>query len=154
MLADRNAGMRISQLADKYRISTTTVERRLHDAIHARLALTVDAYRESQNALLDETAAQIQRNMDAADEMVRLGITHENAGWVDRGLNQRAKAIDAIVRLAERRARLNGLDAPIQVTQTVTMVQGGVDAELERLTNALGMGPIPTEAPVNGTVPA
>lgn len=59
----------------------------------------------------------------------------------------RLQAIDRIVKIAERRAKLLGLDAPTQI-QVLTM--DVIDAEIARLTAELGAGaggPTPSEAP-------
>ena len=54
MLADYLGGMRQSQLIEKYSVSRPTVQHRRNAALDARIAPTVDQYRDNQNAHLDE----------------------------------------------------------------------------------------------------
>ena len=56
ILRDRVHGMSQSALMEKYGVPRTTLHRRINDALSARLALTVDQYREEQTALLDDLA--------------------------------------------------------------------------------------------------
>jgi transcriptional regulator with XRE-family HTH domain len=122
ILADYNRGIRQSDLAEKYGLSQQTVSRRLYQAIHARLAPTVDQYREAQNALLDDLMGMLERQYAAAEEMLRQAEIKSDGVMFDKALAHYSKAIDAFYRHVERRARLNGLDAPVkaEVTMTVT----------------------------------
>jgi hypothetical protein len=120
ILRDRSHGMQVSALMEKYGLSEKTVYRRLDDALAARIAPTVDAYREQQNALLDDVAEKWRQQLAGAEAMIEAGTKAENMGAVDRGVARRAEALNGMVRVSERRARLNGLDAPIKVEAHVT----------------------------------
>ena len=132
MLKDRSYGASVSELCAKYGVSPATLYRRLDDALKARIAPTVDAYRETQNALLDDVLQRWERQRDAAGEMVSAGTTAEDWGLVERGMKLHAEALNGITRTSERRSRLNGLDAPVKADVTVTHTTP-VDAAVEAL---------------------
>lgn len=136
ILSDRANGMSSSALMEKYGISKATLSRRIHQALDARLAVTVDQYREEQNALLDEQMQRLQRHMAAAATMIELGNNTGDAALIDRGLQHHLKTIEALNRTMERRARLNGLDAPVKVDAQVT-VTTPVDAAVDDLARQL-----------------
>ena len=52
--------------------------------------------------------------------MIEAGTKAENMGVVDKGIGRRAEALNGMTRVAERRARLMGLDAPVKVEAHVT----------------------------------
>ena len=132
ILADWSAGMRLSQLIEKYGLSEATILRRRDAALAARLASTVDQYRERENVTLDETMARWIRQRDAAGEMVEAGTLAQDWQLVERGMRLHAEALNGIIRTSERRSRLNGLDAPVKADVTVTHTTP-VDAAVEAL---------------------
>jgi transposase-like protein len=132
ILDDWSAGATVSELCDRYQVSVATLYRRRDTALKARLASTVDQYRERENVTLDNTMARWTRQRDAAAEMVAAGTRAEDWQLVEKGMNLHAKALDGIVRTSERRARLNGLDAPVKAEVTVTHTTP-VDAAVEAL---------------------
>ena len=122
MLRDRALGMLASDLCSKYDVSKATLYRRLDEAVKARLAPTVDAYREQQNALLDDLMQRWEQQANAADVMIERGCEGEgNMSLVERGMQRRGEALAAMLRVSERRAKLNGLDAPVRGDLTVTI---------------------------------
>ncbi len=133
ILVDRlHHGLRPSELMEKYGISKAVLYRRLDAAVHARIAPTVDAYREQQNAALDELVARWERQEKAGEAMIEAGVVAEEWGRVEKGMTMRAQALEAKLRILDRRAKLNGLDAPVKAEVTVT-VNEGVDARIEAL---------------------
>ena len=49
-------------------------------------------------------------------------------------------AVDRLLKIQARRARLLGHDAPVKVQQEVTVIDGGVDAEIARLLAGMAAG--------------
>lgn len=139
ILVDRMNGVRPSELAAKYGYSRVTINKRINMAVEARLAPTVDKYREMQGAQLDEVAATLEKSRLAATELIQQAINREDIPALERGLDSLGKVMDRVLRLAERRAKLYGLDAPIKVDANVTVVEGNVDAEVARLAAELGV---------------
>jgi hypothetical protein len=130
MLLDRALGMTQSQLMAKYEYSKRTVQARLNDALQARLATTVDAYREQQNAALDEITAKWVDQVEQAEGMINRGAAAKSDSLVERGHKLRSDALNGLTRVGERRAKLNGLDAPIR-TEAEIHVTG--DPELAEI---------------------
>lgn len=136
ILSDRANGMPVSAMIEKYGLSKATIHRRIDQAIEARLAVTVDQYREQQNAILDEQMQRVQRHMDAAVTMIELGNATGDAALLDRGLQHHLRATGMLNNTLERRARLNGLDAPIKVEAQVT-VTSPIDTAVEELVQGM-----------------
>lgn len=119
MLVDRAHGMTQSALAEKYGLSVSTVALRLEHALQARLATTVDAYREQQNASLDHLS---QRQADALELVERAIGDALRKGSLASALvllDKLETITKSVLRLHERRAKLNGLDRPSEVQVTV-----------------------------------
>jgi hypothetical protein len=150
MLDRFNNGAKVSQLCEEFGYSKQTIHNRLSAAIKERIAPTVDEYREAQSALLDDQMVKVQEQLDAVDKLVMLGMEQKDATLIDKAMSQRAKAIELRSKVAEQRAKLMGLNRPLVVEATVTLVQSGVDAELERLSGELGVtAPVHAEQQVN-----
>jgi hypothetical protein len=132
ILRDRALGMQASEMCAKYGISRATLYRRLDDAVKARIAPTVDAYREQQNALLDDLMSKWAQQCDAGEVLIANGTVEENMTRVEQGVRIRAEALNGMLRVSERRAKLNGLDAPVKGEVTVT-VTTPVDAAVAAL---------------------
>jgi hypothetical protein len=132
MLRDRALGVQVSDLCAKYDVSPATLYRRLDDAVKARIAPTVDAYREEQNRLLDDLMSRWQQQSDAADAMVQAGLIEESMGLVERGMARRSEALNGMLRVSERRSKMNGLDAPVKVDAHVT-VSGALDQRIDEM---------------------
>ena len=137
ILRERNRGATPGELMEKYGISKATLYRRLDEAIAARIAPTVDAYREQQNALLDDMLARWEQQMTAADELIVAASAKEDWTMFDRAVRMRETALNGILRVAERRAKLMGTDAPVKVDANVT-VNTATDAAIEALAAEIG----------------
>lgn len=140
ILRARNAGVTISELMAQTGMSQASVYRRLQKALSERLAETVDEYRAAQDEVLDNLMARHEEGLDRVERIFdhALGRTETVNGvevnapdfdTCERMLNQRTKILDSILRVAERRARLHGLDRPAEVNVSVTEVTQQ-DAEL------------------------
>lgn len=119
ILADKALGVRLSDIMTKYGLSKATVHRRIDEAVKARLAVTVDAYREQQNALLDDMAVKWQGQINMGEELFRQGTLTENMIMIDRGVDIRERGLVGLLRVVERRSKLNGLDAPVRVDAVI-----------------------------------
>ena len=95
-----------------YNISKSTVHNRIEAEIAERIQPRAKALREMELARLDGYLTTIAPRIAAGD----------------------LQAIDRALRIAERRAKLLGIDSPIQVEQTVTEVSAE-DIELMELVN-------------------
>jgi hypothetical protein len=122
MLLDRAHGMQLSALAAKYGVSAKTVAGRLQQALDARLATTVDAYREQQNAAIDHLMDRHAEALEFANRLIGEALRTGNLTMADRGLDRLTVVTGTLLRLHERRARLNGLDRPVEVQVTVNEV--------------------------------
>jgi hypothetical protein len=122
ILSARNAGTPVSEMCARFGLSPATVYRRIDEAIAARIAPTVDLYREQQNAALDDLLREWHRQLDVGSVMVQQGSEPgaESMSLVERGMKMRADALVGILKVQERRARLMGTDAPVRVDATVT----------------------------------
>ena len=132
MLLDRSMGMTQSQLMEKYGYSKPTVMKRLDEALKSRLATTVDAYREQQNVALDEITSHWVDQLEQAKAMINRGALAKSDSLVERGHKLRSDALNGLTRVGERRAKLNGLDAPTRTEATIRVVTP-VDEAIENL---------------------
>jgi hypothetical protein len=128
----KSLGHQVSELCDRFDISEATLYRRLDAAVKARIAPTVDAYREEQNRLLDDLMSKWSAQCDAGEVLVAHGATTEDMALVERGAKMRGDALNGMLRVSERRAKLNGLDAPVRAEVSVT-VTTPVDAAVAAL---------------------
>lgn len=133
ILRDRNRGVPASEMMSKYGISRATLYRRIDEAIAARIVPTVDAYREQQNAALDDLVRRWEQQLDTAEEFVRQGAVNESASAIERGMKMRAEALTGLLRVQERRSRLMGTDAPVRAEVTVTDATPNIDARVAAL---------------------
>lgn len=130
ILARRNRGEKMYEIVAELKISENTALAYMKLALDARIPPTVDEYRRQMNDQLDERAKMLQQQIDALDGMLNLpDVTATMALSV---LAERRQTVATLVRLDERRAKLNGTDAPVRSDVTVTM-QDGEDAELQEM---------------------
>ena len=122
MLLDRAHGMTQSAIMAKYGYSKVTVVARLQQALNARLATTVDAYREQQNAAIDHLMDRHADALEYANRLIAKALEDGNLAMAERGLDRLDKVTLTLLRLHERRAKLNGLDKPVEVEVTVNEV--------------------------------
>lgn len=131
VLSKRTRGERMYEIAAELHISEQTAREYMRLALDARIPPTVDEYRRIQNDTLDQREVMMRQALDALDAML---------GQLDEGqfalatslLAERRQTIAALIRLDERRSKLNGTDAPVRVDATVT-VNDSEDAELAEL---------------------
>ena len=91
------------QIAAELGMSLRTVAHRQEDAIKRKMPVTVSAYRDVMNEQLDN--------------MMRLVVEKAAAGDISP-----LDAVDRMVKISDRKAKLNGVDAPVQAEVTVTQV--------------------------------
>ncbi|MFC5947062.1 hypothetical protein ACFQH9_02065 [Pseudonocardia lutea] len=104
------------EIAKQFGVSQATVQRRIAEWCAKVIVPKVEEYRAIENAKLDEicnVAGAIARNPEADPEL-------------------RLKALDRLTRAADRRAKLNGLDAPVKADVTVHEVTQQ-DLELQEM---------------------
>lgn len=120
ILKDRSYGMSQVELMDKYGLSRNTIKSRIDKAIAARIATTVDHYREQQNTVLDDLVTRQGYALEMAQRMLNLALAQRDLAGIERALGVQGQASERLLKLLERRAKLNGLDRPVQVDLTVT----------------------------------
>ena len=114
----RIAGMRYDQIAIALRVSVGTVASRVQRGGIMAVCPAVEEHRNQQGALLDATLLKLLK---------------------DNGDFMSPRVAETITRLAERKAKLFGLDAPIVIESTNILIEGGIDAEVLRLATELGL---------------
>jgi len=101
----RLAGLTYERIADELGYSTASAARDLIlRALDAANHHQVEALRTLENERLDRAQAAIWPTIIGRPDEV--------------GFDDRNKAVSTFIRISERRARLNGLDAPVQVAVT------------------------------------
>lgn len=126
----RIAGFRTDQIARELGLSIGTVVNRAKRGGEMAVTPKVEEYRDLADARMDATLNGLLKRIKESGG----GITARDA--------------EVIVKIEERRAKLRGYDAPILIEQTVTHIDAdGIDAEVKRLTEQLGLGDLPTEEP-------
>lgn len=128
VLARRNAGEKMYAIAADLGVTEETCRSYMKLALDARIPPTVDEFRRQQNDTLDEREKELRTQISALDAM----LTQLDPGQITAALAliaERRQTLTALIRLDERRAKLNGLDAPVKSDVTVT-VQDNEDAEL------------------------
>jgi hypothetical protein len=122
----------ISTLASQhfgYYISKSTVQNRIDAEVNQTVQPLADDLRKVEVARLDKYLAALEPDIATGDP----------------------KAINAALRVSERRCKLLGIDAPVQVEVTHS-VQSSVDAELEALAAELGLHDPTLPSAVTSTV--
>lgn len=135
ILRARNAGVPISELMEQTGLSKVSVYRRLNTALAARIALTVDEYRAAQDEVLDNLMARHEQGLERVelifdqalsrqvpDVLTGVMVPAPDFDLCERMLNRRTQILDSILRVAERRSKLHGLDRPAEVNVSVTEV--------------------------------
>ena len=132
VLAGRNNGLTMPMICRDLGISEDSGKRYLDLVLQARIPPTVDLYRRQQNDRLDQTQRAIEEQMDLANTIGRKGVETDNPTLMREAVAMRAQAIALQLRLDERRAKLNGLDAPVHLDVTVAQVDP-LDAEMAEM---------------------
>jgi hypothetical protein len=132
-------GTPVSSLGETFGLSRATIYRRVDEALAARIVPTVDEYRAQQNALLDDLTAKWRQQVDAAEVMLAAATEpgSESVVGIERAMKMRTEALNGLLRVVERRARLNGTDAPVRVEATVTDATPSIDAKVAELAEAI-----------------
>ena len=125
-------GVPVSQLVAETGLSKPTVHRRINAAIKARIAVTVDAYRESVNAVYDEQMVNANRHITAALQWFENATLTGDQTGVEKALNHHLRGMEMLIRITEHRRKLNGLDAPVKAEVTVN-VQDETDRAIKDL---------------------
>lgn len=129
ILDGRNRGRQMHELATAEGITVRTAYRYLDAALARRETPKVEEFRKQQNDSLDLTERQNEEQMEAAEYIAKEAAKTSNFDLILKAAAMRQQAIKTRLYIAERRAKLNGLDAPVQVQATVTHLSE-VDAEL------------------------
>lgn len=148
VLAGRLKGKTMLSLAQELNIGEATADRYMKLALEARIVPTVDAFRKQQNESLDRTQRTIDGNRDIADMIGRKALedpAEPNIALLDRAAAIRKDCELMQLRLDERRAKLNGLDAPVQVQATVEHIDPRDQELADLITRARQQGTTDTE---------
>jgi DNA-binding transcriptional MerR regulator len=119
----RNQGVQWSQIATELGYSDKAaackdVSRALKER-REQLALAVDEHREQALAHLDDMAAAVWAVLKARHQTIQNGKVVRDNGEPVLDDGPVLSAVDRLLRIEERRARLLGIDAPSQVTGTI-----------------------------------
>ncbi|MEN6535335.1 MAG: hypothetical protein ABFD89_16845 [Bryobacteraceae bacterium] len=87
--------------------------------------------------VLDRALARLrQQTSEVAERLLQIELERldalQLAQW-DKATDGDLRAVDAVLRIMERRARLLGLDAPVENRLDVDFPRGDIDAEIEQL---------------------
>lgn len=129
ILDGRNKGRKMVEICQDLGIGTKTGYRYLDMVIASRIVPTIDEYRKIENERLDQIEREVSEQMEVSERLAKMGVDRANPDLILRSMTLRDKALARRLSIAERRAKLNGLDAPVQVQATVTHLSD-VDAEL------------------------
>lgn len=120
ILARRNEGAKVSELCSEFGYTPETLAPRVREAAQQRASVETDVQRELQNALLDDLTGRWGQQVAMAEEMARVGSLTHDMKMMMQGMALRESALRNVLSVAERRARLNGLDAPIKTESKIT----------------------------------
>lgn len=121
ILSDRINGMPVSQMMEKYSCSRQTIYNRIDQATKARVAPTVDAYRQQMNAAYEEQMEMALRHKAAALSLITMADAKGDPKALTAGMMEHARAFDMIARTREAQRKLNGLDLPVTANVNVTV---------------------------------
>jgi hypothetical protein len=126
------AGWRQDQIAEQLGLPEQTVSMRIKKALNSMVQPAAEELRKEEIARLD-------KYLKALDEVIEHGaVTHDQKGnsYVDEA--KRSQAISTAVRVAERRAKLLGIDMPQQIDVKHEHI-GSVEAEIAKLAAELAL---------------
>jgi len=126
----RNRGMTVFMIAQETGLSERTVDRRIREALDARVDPKTDEYRQRLSDHLDDLVRRHEQSIVGLEVIIMSPESSPDA--VIEAVKERRAALDSLLRIADRRARLYGMDAPIKVEQTVTEVEPE-DLELAKM---------------------
>lgn len=131
------AGWRQEDIAVHLGLTDMIVSDRIAAALNAHVQPAAEQLRKEEIARLD-------KYLKALDKIIERGaIAYSNKGdeYVDEA--KRSQAVATAVRVAERRAKLLGLDMPQQIDIKHEHT-GPIEAEIERLSAELALNVTPT----------
>ncbi|MEU6785914.1 helix-turn-helix domain-containing protein [Nonomuraea angiospora] len=131
----RLQGLTLAAIATELGLSTATVHRRIEAFLTDNVDPAADQLRRLELARLDDLQAKAYRVMETTHYVVDKGsvVLWQDEPLVDDG--PVLQAIDRLVRISERRAKLLGLDAPVKQQVEVNGLRYEiVGIDLERLT--------------------
>lgn len=114
----------------------STAKRRFKKGLARELAPNVERLRAEQNAKLDNLMQDWVTYATTAGDLYESAKAAEKFDVMDRAVRHVAESLNGQLRVVERRARLNGLDAPIKTDVTVT-VQDETDRAIADLNERL-----------------
>ncbi len=153
----QNNGLSNQQIAEKYGVSVDTVANRLGSFFPKKAAISLEAHRLRESDKLDMLEEQALRLMNTDHLVVDKGsvIVDPRTGRPMIDSEPTFKAIDRLLKIQERRAKLFGIDSPVKAEIThntgveiqVTELQDLVDeakkkqyAQEQEIRKALGYG--------------
>lgn len=131
----RLTGATLREIGATLGIALTTVHERLRDHMAVRVDPLADQYRAMELDKLDALSAKAYEVLTKKHIVVQHGkIVRDEDGNALNDDTPVLHAIDRLVRIAERRAKLLGLDAAVKVDAQVTQVDPA-DIELAQMIN-------------------
>lgn len=127
-------GIAVAMIQQEFGLSRAQVIGHINGALENRLSHKADEAREIVNKSLDQQMELARKHLDAAEQMLAAATLREDLPAMEKALGHHLKAIEARTRIIERRAKLNGLDAPVRIDAKVEM-STPADAELQALLN-------------------
>lgn len=113
-----NHGMTNEQLAEKYGVSIRTVFRRLEGFFPEKPAITLEAHRQRETDKLDMLEEEALKLLNKTHLVVDKGaVVFYNREPLEDSA-PKFKAIDTLLKIAERRAKLHGIDSPVRAEIT------------------------------------
>lgn len=136
----RRTNLSYRQIADQLGVSVSTAHAMVQRGLADLVGESTEEVRRLELERLDHMARAALAVLGKRHLIVSQGrvAVHPKTGEPLLDSGPVLHAIDRLLRVQDRRAKLLGLDAPIRV-ETVTM--GLVDAEIERLEKELGVTP-------------
>jgi hypothetical protein len=128
----RIQGKTFRAIADELGMPQSRVERRINEYIRENVGPLADELREIESRRLDDLTLRAYGVLTGSHPLVQNGriVYHDDKPVQDT--RPVLGAIDRLIRIQERRARLLGLDQPTQVSATVHEI-GMDDIELAAL---------------------
>lgn len=127
-------GASVPQMMAEFGMKKESIVQHIHDALENRVSHKADEAREVVNKGIDQQLQAVQRHLEAAEQMIADASSKSDLPALEKAMAHHLKAIEARTRILERRAKLNGLDAPVRIDARVEMTTPA-DAELQALLN-------------------
>lgn len=121
ILRDKNRGMSTSAICEKWEISLPTMKRRIRAALDANRIDDIIEYREREMAACDDLIERWQGQLVIAEQiaMAALACDPVTVDGLERAARIRSEALNGMLRVRERRAKLAGADAAVKVEAKV-----------------------------------